>query len=49
MLFTPGNIEGLLEYGNLPQGVRPTDEMLLERLSAFAPRYGLKVLGPSPL
>lgn len=49
VLFTPGNIEGLFEYGNLPAGVMPTDAILLERLNALAPRYGLEVLGPSPL
>src|SRR6185503_542343 len=25
VLFTPGNIEGFFEYGNLPAGVTPTD------------------------
>ena len=49
VLFTPGDIEGFFEYGNLPRGVRPTDELLLERLSSFAPKYGLTVIGPSPL
>jgi len=49
VLFTPGNIEGLFEYGNLPAGVTPTDAVLLERLNALAPRYGLELLGPSPL
>jgi quercetin dioxygenase-like cupin family protein len=49
VLFTPGNIEGFFEYGNLPPGVKPTDAILLERLNALAPRYGLDVLGPSPL
>ena len=49
VLFTPGNIEGFFEYGNLPAGVKPTDGVLLERLNALAPQYGLDVLGPSPL
>jgi quercetin dioxygenase-like cupin family protein len=49
VLFTPGTIEGLFEFGNLPAGVSPSDEVLLERLNRFAPRYGLQVLGPSPL
>ena len=49
VLFTPGDIEGFFEYGNLPRGVAPSDELLLERLNSFAPKYGLTVLGPSPL
>jgi quercetin dioxygenase-like cupin family protein len=49
VMFTPGNIEGLFEYGNLPAGTTPTDELLLARLNALAPEYGLEVLGPSPL
>jgi mannose-6-phosphate isomerase-like protein (cupin superfamily) len=49
VLFTPGNIEGFFEYGNLPRGVPATDELLLERLATFAPQYGLTILGPSPL
>jgi len=48
-MFTPGNIEGFFEYGNLPAGMTPTDEVLLARLDALAPEYGLDVLGPSPL
>ena len=49
VMFTPGNIEGFFEYGNLPAGAIPTDELLLARLNALAPQYGLEVLGPSPL
>jgi hypothetical protein len=48
-MFTPGDIEGFFEYGNLPPGVPPSDEILIERLNRFAPQYGLRVLGPSPL
>jgi len=49
VMFTPGDIEGFFEYGNLPPGVQPSDEILLRRLNEFAPKYGLQVLGPSPL
>ena len=49
VLFTPGNIEGFFEYGNLPAGVAPTDLVLLERINTLAPKFGLQVLGPSPL
>jgi quercetin dioxygenase-like cupin family protein len=49
VLFTPGNIEGLFEYGNLPAGMTATDEVLVARLNALAPRFGLEVIGPSPL
>ena len=49
VMFTPANIEGLFEYGNLPSGTAPTDEVLLARITALAPRYGLEIVGPSPL
>ena len=49
VMFTPANIEGFFEYGNLPAGIPPTDEVLLARLNALAPEYGLEVIGPSPL
>jgi len=49
VMFTPGNIEGFFEYGNLPAGTIPKDELLLARWNALAPQYGLEVLGPSPL
>ena len=49
VMFTPGSIEGFFEYGNLPAGMTPTDDVLLARLNALAPEYGLEVLGPSPL
>jgi uncharacterized cupin superfamily protein len=49
VMFTPASIEGFFEYGNLPAGIPPTDEVLLARLNALAPEYGLEVLGPSPL
>ena len=49
VLFTPGNIEGFFEYGNLPAGMPVSDQVLLARLNTLAPQYGLTVLGPSPL
>jgi quercetin dioxygenase-like cupin family protein len=49
VLFTPGMIEGFFEYGNLPAGMPVTDDVLLARLNALAPQFGLQVLGPSPL
>jgi len=49
VMFTPASIEGFFEYGNLPTGTSPTDEILLARFNALAPQYGLKVIGPSPL
>lgn len=49
VLFTPGDIEGFFEYGNVPEDQEPTDELLIERLKQFAPAYGLEFLGPSPL
>ena len=49
VMFTPASIEGFFEYGNLPAGTSPTDEILLARFNALAPKYGLEVIGPSPL
>jgi quercetin dioxygenase-like cupin family protein len=49
VMFTPGNIEGFFEYGRSTTGLPPSNQELLDRLDAFAPAYGLQVLGPSPL
>jgi quercetin dioxygenase-like cupin family protein len=49
VVFTPGHIEGLFEYGNLPVGMPASDDILLARLSVLAPQFGLQMLGPSPL
>lgn len=50
VLFTPGDIEGFFEYGApLSNGRAPSDHQLRERLGALAPRFGLDLLGPSPL
>jgi hypothetical protein len=35
--------------GDRPDRRVPSDPEVLERLALFAPKYGLKVLGPSPL
>ena len=49
VLFTPGHIEGFFEYGRSTTGTAPSDAQLLARLAELAPRFGLTVLGPSPL
>ena len=49
ILFTPGNIEGFFDFGKTPDGIRPAENVLLERLSDYGSRFGLEVLGPSPL
>jgi hypothetical protein len=49
VLFTPGNIEGFFEYGRSATGIRPPDEVLLQRMNELGPAFGLEVLGPSPL
>lgn len=49
VLFTPGNIEGFFEYGALIDGQIPNDEQLIAKLQLLGPRFGLEMLGPSPL
>jgi quercetin dioxygenase-like cupin family protein len=49
VLFTPGGIEGFFEYGAAENGHPPSEELMMDRLVALAPVFGLKVLGPSPL
>lgn len=49
VLFTPGHIEGFFDFGLAVNGAVPTEEELAERLPRFGARYGLEVLGPSPL
>src|SRR5262245_11407854 len=49
VMFTPGGIEGFFEFGNLPSGTTPTDELVLARFNGLAPQYGLEVIGESPL
>ena len=47
--FTPGNIEGFFDFGKSDTGTAPPNDVLLGRLAEFGKRYGLEVLGPSPL
>ena len=49
VLFTPGQIEGFFDYGLPVNGQRPSDDRLIERILDLAPRFGIEVLGPSPL
>lgn len=49
VLFTPGGIEGFFDFGLPVNGLRPTEAEMLERLADYGSRYGLEVLGPSPL
>jgi quercetin dioxygenase-like cupin family protein len=49
VLFTPGQIEGFFDYGLPVDGVAPSDAHLLRRIVELAPKFGLQVLGPSPL
>ena len=52
VVFTPGSIEGFFNYG-LPVGPggneRPSDEHLMNRIAELGPRFGLELLGASPL
>jgi quercetin dioxygenase-like cupin family protein len=49
VLFTPGAVEGFFDYGLPIDGARPGDDLLVERIAALAPAFGVTVLGPSPL
>lgn len=49
ILFTPADIEGFFDFVKAVDGRVPSDPEVLERLALFAPKYGLEVLGPSPL
>lgn len=49
VLFTPGGIEGFFDFGLPVNGQRPTEAEMLDRLADYGWRYGLEVLGPSPL
>ena len=49
-VFTPGDIQGLFDYGKaLANGSAPPDEVLMERIAALGPVYGVELLGTSPL
>jgi quercetin dioxygenase-like cupin family protein len=49
VLFTPGEVEGFFDYGLPVNGQRPPDDRLIARILELAPRFGIEVLGPSPL
>jgi hypothetical protein len=49
VLFTPGNIEGFFDFGLPVNGTAPSELQLLNRLGELGPKYGLTLLGPSPL
>lgn len=50
ILFTPGDIEGFFDFGKAqPNGSAPPDEVLMERIAALGPAYGVELLGPSRL
>jgi quercetin dioxygenase-like cupin family protein len=49
VLFTPGDIEGFFDFGKAVDGMVPSEPCVLEQLAQLAPKYGLKLLGPSPL
>ncbi|HEX5109918.1 MAG TPA: hypothetical protein VFV95_15810 [Vicinamibacterales bacterium] len=42
-------IEGFFDYGLPINGERPSEDRLIERIVECAPRFGIEVLGPSPL
>ena len=47
--FTPGSIEGFFDYGLPVNGTVPSDEHLIMRIGELGPRYGVTLMGPSPL
>lgn len=49
VLFTPGHIEGFFDYGKAAAGSPPTEQVMLDRIAALGPAFGLELLGPSPL
>jgi quercetin dioxygenase-like cupin family protein len=50
VVFTPGGIERFFDYGEpLAGGMVPSDQVLIERIGALAPTFGLEIVGPSPL
>jgi quercetin dioxygenase-like cupin family protein len=47
---TPPDIEPFFDYGlALPSGGAPSDQHMIEQIMALAPRFGIELLGPSPL
>lgn len=50
VICTPGDIEKFFDYGMpLSDGSAPPDAVLIERIAALAPQYGITILGASPL
>jgi mannose-6-phosphate isomerase-like protein (cupin superfamily) len=49
VLFTPGHIEGFFDYGEAIDGRAPSDDVLIARIGQLGPKFGLTLLGPSPL
>ena len=50
IVCTPGDIEPFFDYGlPLDGGALPSDAVLIERIATLAPRFGITILGPSPL
>jgi mannose-6-phosphate isomerase-like protein (cupin superfamily) len=47
---TPPAIEEFFDYG-LPtaSGAAPSDEQMMERVMTLAPKFGIQLVGPSPL
>jgi uncharacterized cupin superfamily protein len=50
VMASPGGIEEFFDFGlPNPDGSAPTEAQLMERIRVLAPKFGLEVLGPSPL
>ena len=47
---TPPDIEPFFDYGlPLPSGGPPSDQQMIQQAMALAPKFGIQMLGPSPL
>jgi uncharacterized cupin superfamily protein len=47
---TPPDIEEFFDYGlPLESGGAPSDEQMMQRVMTLAPKFGIQVMGPSPL
>lgn len=50
VMCTPPGIEPFFDYGApLASGAAPTDEQIMQNIMAMAPKFGIQLLGPSPL
>jgi uncharacterized cupin superfamily protein len=50
IVATPGHVEGFFDYAlPNPDGSKPTDEILIQKIATLAPKFGIEILGPSPL